>query len=328
MVRCSAITSSIYRLHDLPGHPECQDRLTNALAGIPSSIVPATAPPVGEGDAEEVHTPAYLRWLSRRCATTIDTAFIDADTYITQNSYEVALQAAGDAIAAVRRSMEGEHCFAFVRPPGHHAEPDRAMGFCLINNAAIAAACALRSVERVAIVDWDLHHGNGTQCAFIGSNRVMYCSIHQEYLYPCSGWIDDIGCGQGRGYTINAPIREGSGIGDYCAIFTEVFAPALRRFRPDAILVSAGQDILADDPIGGMSLAPADVGTLTGIIREAAGIPLALILEGGYGPSVGAAVSAIFEDLAGNRPAQIPECRPHVSTIGTISTLKKIHGLP
>jgi len=135
------------------------------------------------------------------------------DTYVTGESFRVASLAAGASIAAVRCSLSGESCFALVRPPGHHAEPGRAMGYCLFNNAAVAAAWALDRVERVAIIDWDLHHGNGTQKIFYESDRVLFCSIHQANIFPWSGWIDEVGAGRGKGFSLNAPSQPAGGSG-------------------------------------------------------------------------------------------------------------------
>lgn len=210
------------------------------------------------------------------------TCFLDVNTYVTCHSFDAASYAAGSTFAAVERTLDGEHLFALVRPPGHHAEPDRAMGFCIFNNAAVAAAKALSSVDRVAILDWDLHHGNGTQTAFYGSDRVLYCSVHEENSFPKTGWVDEIGTGAGRGgYTLNAPLAAGSTIADYALVFDEVFVPAITRFRPDALIVSAGQDGLADDEHGRMNLEPDDYGVLAGMLIDGTDLPLALTLEGG-----------------------------------------------
>lgn len=278
-------------------------------------------------------SPYYLKWLERRCASTPSLGFLDSDTYVTPQSYEVELHAAGAAITAAERSMNGEHCFALVRPPGHHAERDKPMGFCLLNNVAIAAAKLLTGVDRVAIVDWDIHHGNGIQHAFYSSNNVLYCSVQQENLFPFSGTMDEIGSGYGKGFTINAPLQPRSGIGDYYAVFFESFAPAIAQFKPDALLVAAGQDILGDDPLGGMRLRPEDFRVLVHILTLAAGVPLALVLEGGYGPSNGEAVSHILAALASENPdstydtsAGVPP-GPLESTQLILSVFKKIHRL-
>ena len=249
--------------------------------------------------------------------------YIDMDTYVTENSYATALLAAGSSIRACSRALDGEHCFALIRPPGHHAEPDRAMGFCLFNNAAVAAAWALQTIDRVAIIDWDLHHGNGTQKIFYQSDRVLFCSIHQSNAFPGTGWIDEIGEGRGRGFTLNAPVLPGSTIDDYACVFSDVFAEALSHFSPDLLIISAGQDPLADDPMEGMRLFPRDFGVLTRILMEAQESPLALVLEGGYGPSLGEAVAAIFDALHG-RPVKMPSGYPRQSTRKVVTHLKKV----
>jgi acetoin utilization deacetylase AcuC-like enzyme len=177
----------------------------------------------------------------------------------------------------------------------------------------------------VAIVDWDLHHGNGTQEIFYGTNRVLFCSIHQAGGYPGSGGIGETGTGAGQGYTLNAPLVQGAGIADYQLVFSEVFCPALSRFRPDLLLVSAGQDALADDPKAVMRLLPGDYGILTRMLLEATDLPPALVLEGGYGPSLGRAVAAIFRALGGRSPDEEPGAPPGRSTREMVRVLKKGH---
>ena len=153
MPNCSVITADLFAAHDMPGHPENQARLTRALAGVPSGIPRYPAEKALPEDVERVHTPEYIAFLADACSRTRTIAMLDPDTYITHASFEIALHAAGGAIGATERALAGEHCFALVRPPGHHAEQDRAMGFCLLNNVAIAAARALSRVEQIAIVD-------------------------------------------------------------------------------------------------------------------------------------------------------------------------------
>ncbi|MFA7198277.1 MAG: histone deacetylase [Methanoculleus sp.] len=319
-MRSSVIYGDIFTRHDMEAHPESAARLRTALSGVPDNI--PWRPPVRatEEDLERVHLPQYVRWV-RELAR--GTCFLDLNTYVTCHSFDAAAYAAGSTFAAVERALDGEHLFALVRPPGHHAEPDRAMGFCIFNNAAVAAAKALREVDRVAILDWDLHHGNGTQTAFYGSDRVLYCSVHEENSFPKTGWVDEIGTGAGRGYTLNAPLAPGSTIADYAQVFDEVFIPALTRFRPDALIISAGQDALADDEHGRMNLVPEDYGVLTGMLIDGTDLPLALTLEGGYGPSIGKAIAAIFRALAGKRfePGEQPL---HESTRKVVELLKKV----
>ncbi len=300
---CSIVTGDIFAGHDHPGHPESQARLEAALAGVPADARRIAPEPATPGDLARVHARRHIEAVRSFCSECPPgrACYLDSDTYVTRQSFGAALHAAGAAWQAAERALDGEHCFALVRPPGHHAGADRAMGFCLFNNAAVAAAKALESVDRVAIVDWDLHHGNGTQAIFYASNRVLYCSVHQAGLFPGTGWAEERGAGPGVGYTLNAPLAAGSTGTDYALVFREVFVPALVRFRPDLIVVSAGQDALFDDPLGSMRLLPDDFGVLTGMLADTGRAGLALVLEGGYGRSHAKAVGAIVAALDGTR---------------------------
>jgi acetoin utilization deacetylase AcuC-like enzyme len=343
----SAITGPIFKNHDCQGHKECHDRLVTALEGLPPGIPVYEPARASQPDLERVHVPGYLTWLEKQCVKnnnlcTLDEyiytggyleqnqirmGYIDPNTYINPCSYEVATYAAGSAVSAVERSLGGETCFALIRPPGHHAEADRAMGFCLLNNSAVAAGSALSSVDRIAIIDWDAHHGNGTQKIFYSSDRVLYCSVHQSDTFPHTGFIEETGSGSGQGYTINAPIRHNSTIADYYRVFSEVFVPALWRYKPDLVIISAGQDALGDDPVGCMRLVPEDFGILTNLIRAAGDFPLALILEGGYGPSHAAAIRSIFGSLDKRDAPIVPPGLPNKVTLETLRRLKSHHRL-
>ena len=346
-MKYSAITGPIFEQHDQEGHVESQDRLLGIIDRLPEHVTRTDPVPAAPGDIERIHHPGYLKWLRHQCERNVEydfirdsvyiggnftqsplhSGYIDENTYINPHSYEVATHAAGSAIAAVERALDGESCFALVRPPGHHAAAAWAMGFCLINNVAIAAAKALKLVNRVAIIDWDVHHGNGTQDIFYNNGRVLYCSTHQEDAFPHSGHIEETGTGSGTGFTINAPLPRKSTIADFSLVFEQVFLPAIARMNPDLIIISAGQDVLSDDPVGDMQLVPEDIGYLTGLILDTTGMPLALVLEGGYGPSHGAAVRNIFDALGGNRFA-CGNRTPNKKTIGLVSRLRKIHNLP
>ena len=324
MTHCRAIAGPVFFEHDLESHDESCRRLREAASGIPQGIGTIEPVPAPVGDILRVHTPSHVRMIRELCSHG-GVHYIDNNTYLTARSFEVASCAAGAAIEAANRAIDGEHCFALVRPPGHHAEPDRAMGYCLFNNAAIAVSAALDRVSRVAVIDWDLHHGNGTQKVFYNDDRVLFCSVHLGNSFPRTGWIDEIGAGAGKGFTINAPLRAGATIADYRAVFEQVFLPAIMRFRPDLLVVSAGQDPLSDDPHGGMQLVSGDFGTLTSLVKAAVPTPLALVLEGGYGPSHGAAVASIFSALKGEGPSCGPATgEPRRSTTEIIAALNKL----
>jgi acetoin utilization deacetylase AcuC-like enzyme len=297
------ITGPGFSRHDCPGHPECQARLDLALGGVPpgiSRIIPRKATDV---ELARVHDQEYIARVRERSASCPPgrCLFLDPDTYVTPDSFDVARSAAGSAILAAQQALAGTSCFALVRPPGHHSGPRYAMGFCLFNNAAIAAAYAVSVVDRVAIIDWDVHHGNGTQDSFYDSGQVLYCSVHQEYAYPGTGTTDETGVGEGRGYNVNVPVPAGSTIAEYRDAFRARISPAVTAFDPDLVIVSAGQDILYDDPLGSIRIMPEDFVTLTRLVMPDPCRPVALVLEGGYGTSHAKAIAAICSVLGGDR---------------------------
>ncbi len=326
MPKVSAITGPIFSCHHLAAHTESRERLELIDRRIPTGVL--RRPPVRAtvADLLRVHDEEYVDRIAGLSASGAEVAFLTPDTYLAPGSYETAAYAAGSAIEAARRACAGEHSFALVRPPGHHATRNRAMGYCIFNNAAVAAASLLDDgADRIAILDWDLHHGNGTQEIFYASDRVLFCSVHQQGAFPGSGWVDEIGEGEGRGFTLNAPLGSGATLADLAYVISEAFAPAIMDFDPDLLIVSAGQDGLADDPKAGMALVPGDYGVLTGAAAGILDRPIALVLEGGYGPSQGEAVHAIFEDLLGDAP--LPHLTPpRPSTEGVVRALRLLTG--
>jgi acetoin utilization deacetylase AcuC-like enzyme len=299
MIPREVVTGPVFAGHDCAGHPESQSRLLCAMEGIPRDVRVLKPELASLKDLMRSHDEGYPVMIEERCRECLPgkCLHLDSDTYITRKSYDIARLAAGSAIMTVRRVFEGSHCFALVRPPGHHAGRRHSMGFCIFNNAAIAASYALLRCDRVAIVDWDVHHGNGTQEIFYDSPDVMYCSVHEACLFPGTGMPDETGLGAGKGFTLNVPLPAGSSGREYQAAFEHIIIPGLEKYQPDIIIVSAGQDCLSDDPLGDMALRPVDFGRMTRWVCECAGGPVAFILEGGYGPSHGEAVAEIYRAL-------------------------------
>lgn len=247
------------------------------------------------------------------------------DTVASAGSYEAALHAAGGAAWAARELLANGARAAFcgLRPPGHHAEGERAMGFCLFNNIAVAATEALEAgAERVLVLDWDVHHGNGTEAIFAASDRVLYTSIHQWPLYPGTGAAEYAGEGAGEGYTINMPVAPGSGSETFVALVEHLVAPVARSYRPDLIAISAGYDAHRDDPLASCMLDDDDYGEMAARMRAVGAefeAPILVCLEGGYAPrALAASVVATIAALDGNRTprAVAPDgAEPHVARV-------------
>ena len=260
-MNAAIIWDEAYAARDTGDHVEGADRVARVVAHLRATdlwprLTVAAPVPATVDDVLLVHTRQYLETVKRAAAG--GGSWLDQDTPVSPRSYDVALLSVGGAIEATRLWDGGLVPFALVRPPGHHATRDRAMGFCLFGNVAIAAARLLADgCERVAIIDWDVHHGNGTQAAFYDEPRVLFVSLHEWPCYPGSGFFNECGEGDAVGETVNLPLPAGSTDADYAQAFDVVIEPIVRQFAPQAILVSAGQDIHRDDPIGGMRVTEA-----------------------------------------------------------------------
>lgn len=277
-----------------PGHPERPERVTHLLAHLDATGLSSELVQVVPGRADRtallrVHDARLLAEVESACAR--GRARLDeGDTYVCGESWEAALRAAGGVLEACElvHARRVDSAFVAVRPPGHHAERDRAMGFCLVNHVAVAAAHlrAVHGLERVAVIDWDVHHGNGTQHLFERDPTVFYASLHQFPHYPGTGAAHERGLGAGEGATLNCPLPAGSGGAEWLSAFEGRVLPALEAFAPQFVLVSAGYDAHRDDPLSGTRLLEADYAQMTrgalDLARRTAGGRLVLVLEGGY----------------------------------------------
>jgi acetoin utilization deacetylase AcuC-like enzyme len=306
------ISTERFADHQTPsGHPECSERaqVMDAIANEWRTRDGGDVVSPREATHEQlarVHDAEYLRQIGETAGVSMA---LDIDTYTSPESFEIARLAAGAAIDGVERVLAASHrrAIALVRPPGHHAERDRAMGFCLYNNAAVAAAHATAvGVERVAIVDFDVHHGNGTQHIFEQNPQVLYLSTHQYPFYPGTGAADDIGIGPGRGFSVNVPLEAGAVDEDYQVAFADIVLPVLSQFRPGLMIVSAGFDAHRGDELGGMQLTTPAYGAMMSELRQVAeeycGGRIVVVTEGGYDlPALGECLRAVVTTLA-SRP--------------------------
>jgi acetoin utilization deacetylase AcuC-like enzyme len=291
------------------GHPEQPERLRSILRTLLQKPVAGTelsAPP--EATLEELQRVHATQYVQAILELRGQTGSLDGDTAVSSRSIDAALLAAGAAAEGVRLVLDGKasSAFALVRPPGHHAVATRAMGFCLFNNVAVAAAEAhARGLSRVLCVDWDVHHGNGTQDAFYASNKVLFVSTHQWPLYPGTGSEREVGTGAGAGFTVNAPLPPGCGNADYGAVFAEALLPIADEYKPELVLVSAGFDAHRDDPLASMQLEDDGYAMLCGAVKAIADKhcngKMVLTLEGGYDvEALARSVRACIEVLAGS----------------------------
>jgi acetoin utilization deacetylase AcuC-like enzyme len=298
--------------HDTGQHPERALRMVAIERRLEEDgwlgFERRSSPAVDRALLERCHDPRYVAALERLCAS--GGGMIDGDTIVSVGSWEAALRSAGGAVAAVDALLDGAAAVTFAagRPPGHHAITDRAMGFCLFNNVAIAALRALeRGLERVLILDWDVHHGNGTNDIFHESAEVLYASIHESPLYPGTGPASDRGAGAGAGFTINMPVPSGSGDAVFVELVRGRVAAAARDYGPQLILISAGYDAHHDDPLASCEVTTAGYGEMSAAMRDLAAeldAPLGLVLEGGY--ALGALADSVAATLAVLAPAAGP----------------------
>jgi acetoin utilization deacetylase AcuC-like enzyme len=299
-----------------PGHPERAERaeVMDVVAGSwRTRGAEIVAPPAATREQlARVHDADYLRRISE---TSGHATQLDPDTYTSPESHEIALRAAGATVDAVERVLGGSHraALALVRPPGHHAERDRAMGFCLYNNVAIGAAHArANGAAKVAIVDYDVHHGNGTQHIFETDPHVLYISTHQSPYYPGTGAVEEIGRGAGRGFTVNLPLEVGAVDEDYHTAFAEIVVPVLRQFEPDLLMISAGFDAHERDPLAGMRLTTGAFAAMTLELRQVAEEccrgRIVAVTEGGYDlQALAASLDAVIGALSSSpAPARWP----------------------
>jgi acetoin utilization deacetylase AcuC-like enzyme len=301
-------------LHDIPGHPERPARI-RALEGEMSaadwfgcSVV--EAPRVAREALLAVHPASHIDGIEELCAS--GGGAIDADTFAVPATWDAALLAAGGAVALVDALLGGEAEFGVsgLRPPGHHAERDRAMGFCFFNNIAVAARHA--GLERVLIVDWDVHHGNGTNDIFHADPGVLFMSIHEWPLYPGTGPASDVGSGEGEGFTVNVPVPGGSGDLAYRSLIEHVAGGLVSAWEPQLVLVSAGFDAHRDDPLASCRVSEAGFASMAASLRRAAdrvGAPLGLVLEGGYD------LGALARSMAALMPVLVSSSTPEAEMV-------------
>ncbi|MDI3315821.1 MAG: histone deacetylase [Mycobacterium sp.] len=338
------VTHPRYTEHDLPGHPENAERIRAVWRGLDETGLSARmhsvqAEPLDPGLALAVHTPDYLDVL-RRISAAPRVTHLDADTYAGPDALTLALLSAGGAVGAVDAVLRGAagNGLAAIRPPGHHAMPARAMGFCLLGNVAIAAryAQARYGVERVLIIDYDVHHGNGTEAMFYDDPSVLYISTHQYPFYPGTGAATDVGAGRGEGYTINIPLPAGSGDTTYATVLDRVIWPAVLRYDPQLILVSMGFDAYWADPLAAMRLTLNGYSHLAGevirLARRCCRGKVVFVLEGGYHTEalrygVSDVARLLLGELPDDRAVGGPSPRPEPDIAALLARLQQLHRL-
>ncbi len=343
-MRCGYVYDPVYLKHDTGKHPENANRLVAIMRYLertgPWQQLISLEPRVATvEEISLVHTKQYISKV--KALASRGGGKLDLDTIISPDSYDVALYAAGGTIQAVDAVLDGslDSVFALVRPPGHHASIGRGMGFCVFNNVAIAVAYILHKykLERIVIVDFDVHHGNGTQDVFYTTPEVLYISTHQSPHYPGTGRVDQIGQGKAKGTTVNIPLPSGCGDEEYNQVFKQIIAPVIRCFNPKIIVVSAGYDGHWSDGLAGMQLTISGFAQITDIIKQLAEEicdgRLVFSLEGGYNlTALSASVRATFEVLLGkedieDKLGRLPLEVKAPNITGLMNLIKRMHGI-
>jgi len=324
--------------HDTgPGHPERADRITALAATLAEhdafGYTLEESPVATDAQLAAVHPPEHVAAIERLCAA--GGGAVDADTVVSVGSYEAARHAAGGVVALVDALLAPgapRVGGSLHRPPGHHAERARAMGFCVFNSVAVGARWALdhHGLERVLVLDWDVHHGNGTNAIFRAEPRVLFVSVHQSPLYPGTGAAADVGAGPGRGTNVNVPVPGGSGDETFCSVVEHLVAPLAREWQPQLLLVSAGFDAHVDDPLAGCAVTDAGYAAMGSSLRRVAdelGAPLGIVLEGGY--DLGAltrGLGATLEAIAAEPVAPQVELAPHPLAVEALERARALLG--
>ena len=338
MKKVGVLLDKLYVDHEMGmGHPESPQRILAIVDMLKETkmldeIIRIQPRDAAKEEITLVHDPAYFdKILSTRGRSRV---FLDPDTSTCPVSFDAALRAAGGILSGVESVMKGEVdiVFPIVRPPGHHAETNRAMGFCIFNNIAVGAAYAVQQYgfKRVLIVDWDVHHGNGTQNIFYNTSQVLYFSTHQYPYYPGTGGIREVGSGSGEGYTVNVPLPIGMGDAEYIKIFFQVLKPVIAQYQPEFIMVSAGFDPYFEDPLAGMKVTPRGFAQMARFLREMAeqhcGGKIVYILEGGYNlDGLWLSTKEVFEELLEKRQTDYGDLEAQTGADPIIHQVLKVH---
>jgi acetoin utilization deacetylase AcuC-like enzyme len=319
--------------HDVPGHPERPARILGLERAMDAhdwfGWERRASPAVTRAQLEAVHPASHVDFVEDLSAA--GGGPVDMDTVCVAATYNAAVRGAGGAVALVDALLAGEAPTGFSahRPPGHHAEAARAMGFCFFNNVAVAARHArdAHGVERVLVFDWDVHHGNGTEEIFYASDEVLFCSVHQSPLYPGTGAAADCGMGAGAGYTVNLPVPPGSGDGAYLSLTEHVVGRLVRSYEPGLVLVSAGFDAHVSDPLASCRVTEEGFAGMTAALRRACAdveAPLGLVLEGGYSvEALADSVCRLVPVLAGDQVPEAPDVALHELSEAALGRLER-----